>query len=308
MHFILENLCNLLLIFRSLSTEFMKISITVSFLAIVSLVSCSASKKKETRELITAFTQYSQSVKDTFHITVQVPKGYYRNPDKRYPVVVLLDGNFYFPMMSPVLHQYAMTDMLPPAILVGVGYRSFKIMDSLRNRDYLYPKALPSDEVKSEGGGPRFKEYLTHELLTKVDAEFRTQKENRILCGHSFGGYFVLYCLLDQLKNKSTDFKTFISASPSLWYNDFYLKNIPQELKKTDEVNNLNIFITVGSKEDSTWSVKPVNDFTGEIQKLKLKGTKCESRIYNYLEHMDVGVISFTKGLQEFLKEDNGTK
>jgi hypothetical protein len=51
--------------------------------------------------------------------------------------------------------------------------------------------------------------------------------------------------------------------------------------------------------EDSSWSVKPVKDMTAEIQKRNIKGLEFRSRIYNNLDHMDVAVLSFTKGLQE---------
>lgn len=182
-------------------------------------------------------------------------------------------------------------------ILVGVGYKSFKSMDSLRTRDYLYPKALPSDEMNVIGGGQNFLNYLTKELLPKIDSQYRTEKNNRALLGHSFGGYFVLYSLLNQLQNKTNDFKTFISASPTLWYNNFYLNQLPLHLSKNEKP--LGLFLSVGSMEDSTWSVKPVKELTTEVEKRNIKGLEFKSRIYNHLDHMDVAILSFTKGLQE---------
>ena len=61
----------------------------------------------------------------------------------------------------------------------------------------------------------------------------------------------------------------------------------------------LGIFISVGNLEDSIWSVNPLRDLADEIQKRNLQGIEFESRIYNHLDHMDVAVLSFTKGLQE---------
>ena len=51
--------------------------------------------------------------------------------------------------------------------------------------------------------------------------------------------------------------------------------------------------------EDSIWSVNPVKNLTTEIQKRNPKGLRFKSRIYSHLDHMDVAVLSFTKGLQE---------
>jgi predicted alpha/beta superfamily hydrolase len=246
------------------------------------------------------FTQYSRFVNDTFHIQLQVPRDYYSKPDKKYPVVVLLDGNFYYPIMSSIVRQYEIAGLLPPVILVGVGYKSFIIMDSLRVRDYLFPKALPSDELESDGGGLNFYNYLTRELLPKVDGDYRAESANRTLLGHSFGGYFALYSLFHQATTNSNEFRNFISASPSLWYNNFYLNQLPEQLAKAERP--VGLFLSVGEMEDSTWSVKPLADVTREIGKRKIKGLEFNSRIYNHLEHMDVAILTFTKGLQEMVK------
>jgi predicted alpha/beta superfamily hydrolase len=272
-------------------------------LIFIFLLSCSSKDIKKNNGLSATFVQYSEFVKDTFYIDIQLPTEYFTKPEKKYPAVILLDGNFYFPMFSSIVHQYEAAGLLKPVVLISVGYKSFKTMDSLRTRDYLYPKALPSDELGAIGGGQRFKEYITKELLPKIDAEFKTEKETRSLLGHSFGGYFVLYSLLDQLKNDTNDFKTFISASPALWYNDFYLARISEELKKKKDTG-LNVFLSVGAMEDSAWSVKPVKDLSAEIEATAIGEINFHSRIYTHLDHMDVGLLSFTKGLQDFLNEE----
>ena len=265
------------------------------------LLSCSDKEHSDDRnDIQIKYTHYSGFVKDTFHIQLQVPKDYYSKPDMKYPVVILLDGNFYFPIMSSIVQQYEIAGLLPPVILVGVGYKSFKVMDSLRVRDYLFPKALPSDELESDGGGLNFCNYLTRELLPKIDEDLRTESTNRTLLGHSFGGYFTLYSLFHQTTSNTNEFQNFISASPSLWYNNFYLNQLPDQLAKTER--QIGLFMSVGEMEDSTWSVKPLTDITREIEKRKIKGLEFTSRIYNHLEHMDVAILTFTKGLQEVFK------
>jgi predicted alpha/beta superfamily hydrolase len=167
----------------------------------------------------------------------------------------------------------------------------------------LYPKALPSHELNAPGGGQKFLSFLTNKLLPIIDSEFRTNKENRSLLGHSFGGYFVLYSALNQIENKTRDIKTFISASPTLWYNDFYLNRITGAINKNNP-DTLNLFLSVGALEDSTWAVKLVKVLTEKIENAKNKIIKLQSRIFNHLDHMDVAVLSFTKGLQEFTKKE----
>ncbi len=267
------------------------------FVIIFTACTSADNNKKEASDLQQQFSQYSTFVKDTFYIDVQIPKEYSDNPDKKYPTLVLIDGNFFFPMMSSIAHQYETTALLDPLIVVAIGYKTFRLMDSLRVRDYLFPEAIPSDEINASGGGQHFHDYITKELLPKIDADYRTDIADRTLLGHSFGGYFTLYSLLHQTNTQSNDFKYFVSASPTLWYNDFYLNKLPGLLANNDK--ELGLFLSVGELEDSTWSVKPVKDLTAALQNEKIKGLEFKSRIFSYLDHMDVALLSFTKGLQE---------
>ena len=60
---------------------------------------------------------------------------------------------------------------------------------------------------------------------------------------------------------------------PTLWYNNFYLNQLPQLLDKSSEqLEQTGIFISVGNMEDSIWSVNPLKDLTNEIQKRNLEG------------------------------------
>ncbi|MBB6325844.1 hypothetical protein FHS59_001459 [Algoriphagus iocasae] len=263
---------------------------------IILLTACSTVESKKDRFDL-HFNQYSEYVRDTFYIDVQLPIEYVENPDKKYPTLVFVDGNFYFPTMSAILHQYEKTGLLEPFIAVGIGYKSFKAMDSLRMRDYLFPKALPSDELEAPGGGQNFYDFITKELLPRIDLDFRTDTTDRTLMGHSFGGYFVLYSLLHQSAVQANDFKNFVSASPTLWYNDFYLNKLPEQLSKNQK--NIGLYLSVGGLEDSTWSVNPVKSLTMKLQNKPVKGLDFKSRVFNHLDHMDVALLTFTKGLQE---------
>lgn len=271
-------------------------------LTIVIFTGCSQQSIEKSDNSITTYRQYSEFVKDTFYISIQVPLEYEEQTERRYPTVVLLDGNFYFPMMSAALHQYETARLLPPMILVSIGYNSFKTMDSLRSRDYLFPAPLPSDELKTAGGGENFKRYIVEELLPKIDEDFRTRREDRTLLGHSFGGYFALYTLLSQVEEKSRTFRNFVSASPTLWYNDYYLNNLVEVLKKRREKNVLNVFLSAGELEDSTWTVGPVRKLNYDLVERNIDAVDLQIRIYSQLDHMDVGMLSFTKGLQQFYR------
>ncbi len=264
------------------------------------ITACSniAHYQKPKIDLNSEFRMYSKEIKDSFYISVQVPLEYNEQSKMRYPVVVLTDGNFYTPMLGPILHQYEKGGLLPPLILVSIGYKTFRQMDSLRVRDYLFPASIPSDEMKAIGGGRKFYHFMTQEVLPKIDLSYRSDTNKRTLLGHSFGGYFSLLALSEQVGNKRNDFAGFVAASPTLWYNDFYLSRLPKELNKPSIKDTLNIFLSVGEKEEPKWSVQPVKDFTKQLSDTHIKNVKYDLEIYSHLDHMDVGIISFIRGLE----------
>lgn len=283
----------------------MKIIPPLLFIVFLTLSACFNPEKKDTNSnsLDKEFPIYSSAVNDSFYISVQLPEDYYNNNSTdKFPAVYVLDANFHFPMLASVVRQYEKGGLLPPIILVGIGYKSFKLMDSLRVRDYMYPAALPSDEMNAVGGGKNFDNFLSNQLIPYIDSNYNTQKTNRSLLGHSFGGYFSLFALLNQIDNNETVFTNFASASPSLWYNNFYLNRLTEKLNNRNKRDTLKIFMTVGGLEDSTWNIAPVRKLGNDILNSNVNDIKFQYKVYSNLEHMDVATITFIKALQAFYK------
>lgn len=277
-------------------TKILAIGILLSSYGCQSTTKSSAARADENDN----FTLFSTAVKDSFYIQTQVPIEYKDSTTKRYPVVVVLDANFHFPMLAASVRQYEKAGLLPPLMLVGIGYKSVKAMDSLRTRDYLYPAALASDEMKTIGGGEHFRQFIINELLPSVDSTFRTKKQNRSLLGHSFGGYFTLYSLLAQTTDKRGEFNNFIAASPSLWYHDFYLNQLPETLATSTQKDTTHIFMSVGGAENPVWDIKPVISLTDKLKRNNLLVVR--GGVYPQLDHMDTGQLSFLKALQAFYR------
>ncbi len=246
----------------------------------------------------TTFECHSVAVDDTFTVSVQLPREYETYPDKSYPMALLVDGDFYFPTMAPMVRQYEMTGLLPPIILVAIGYGDFQKMDSLRVRDFLHPKSLASDEIAAPGGGLDFYRFIADELLPRLERNFRVDTAQRTLMGHSFGGYFALYAALQQAKEGAHIFSNIISASPTLWYHDFYLYRLPEELMQHLVTGPLNIVLTAGSLEDNDWVINPIYKLTMAFKNQNIENLYLDAFIYNFLDHMDTGQLSFVKGLQ----------
>jgi hypothetical protein len=115
-----------------------------------------------------------------------------------------------------------------------------------------------------------------------------------------------MLALLQQTKEKTNYSSGFVSASPSLWYNNFYLKQLHEKLMQSASKDSLNILLTVGEVEEYKWSVKPVKEFSKQFYDIKPNNVEFNTQVYSHLDHMDVGLISFTKGLQRFYNKPQG--
>ncbi|ATL49304.1 hypothetical protein COR50_20170 [Chitinophaga caeni] len=248
---------------------------------------------------------YSESVKDSFSIFISLPEGYADN--NQYPVVYILDANLYFDIFSTIVKKYSEVGLLPPAILVGIGYKDFPMMDSLRCRDYTYPLAIPEYEMSVSGKADKFLSFIRNELVPEIDTKYHVDKNKRVLMGHSLGGYFTLYALQQQLSSRDNLFGGYIAASPSLHYNHYYLLDAFEKLSKQDS-NPAKVYTTFGgledgeSTEDSTM-LKTDESLSALSKSLKGKeGIEYKGEVFSNLDHMDTQLPSFVKGMQWVLQ------
>lgn len=132
---------------------------------------------------------------------------------KKYPILILLDGNVHFHSISGMVNYRSSgnTDKreIPEMIVVGV-------LNVNRERDFTPDKIITKRENKT-GGGDIFLAFLEKELIPKIEKEYRTIPY-RILVGHSLGGLITIYAYMQE----RTPFNSFISIDPSFgtWDNN----------------------------------------------------------------------------------------
>lgn len=252
-------------------------------------------------------TLYASAVKDSFYIYVRLPKGYDAKSKERYPVVYLLDANFLYNMVVATTNKYAEVGLLPPLILVGIGYKNMELMDSLRDRDYTFPPGLPTDSMPQSGGGKAFSSFIENQLVPYIDKEYNTETNNRTIMGHSFGGYFVAYTLLQSLQQKQAVFHNYVAASPSLEYHKGYLTQEFSKIIDTKITDTMYFYTTYGGLEGieenrlkNTENNEPdqFGVYSQQLQQIKPTQLIVKSDIYSNFYHMDTAVPSCIKGLQ----------
>jgi predicted alpha/beta superfamily hydrolase len=220
----------------------------------------------------------SQNVNDSFYIFISVPKNYAKS--KRYPTIYLLDANVYFDLLKDNSQT----------IMVGIGYQNAFIADSLRERDYTFPRALTMDSMRLSGGAPQFLKFVEQELIPFVDGHYTTDTTNRTLMGHSLGGYFTLYALSERWQKKNS-FHKYVAASPSLEYANDHLLNEFKKLKEETTISKT-VFITAGKEED-------LLQLPVLLDILKKTPLRIKSFVFPHMNHMETAVITFRKAIEE---------
>lgn len=134
-------------------------------------------------------------------LKIQLPRNYEKNTEKKYPVIIVLDGDYLFEPMAGNVDYYSYWDEIPEAIVVGVN------QVNTRNDDSTYDPQRFLPEKK----GAQFFEFLGIELLPFLDKTYRTSRFVAI-AGHDITSNFSNYYLFkpDPL------FHAYINLSPDL--------------------------------------------------------------------------------------------
>ena len=244
----------------------------------------------------TSFNCYSKTVKDTFKIFISLPKNYNKNKDT-YPAVYILDANVAFDMISTLMKLISNGLDCKQAIYIGIGYKDFMVMDSLRGRDYSYPY---KEGIPGSGGGKLFTAFLQNELIPLIDSAYRTKSADNTLIGHSLGGYYVMYNLLSSAVEDKPMFRNYIAGSPFV-INDQYVVDLEQKLSNQTDSLPVKLFMCSGTIGDVD-SMLIV--FTDILKKRNYKGFEFKSIVLNDFDHMDALFPTWSKGLRYILTNE----
>lgn len=158
-----------------------------------------------------SFQLPSRVLGETRVIDVTLPDGYATEAGRRYPVLVVLDGESEQEPAATVARFYATMSQLPPLIVVGVR-------NTDRARDLTTAPAAGfrvPPEVRAAGGADKFLAFVSDELIPWIDRSYRTAPM-RVLVGHSLGGLFALYTL----GQRPDLFTGYVVMEPAAWWNN----------------------------------------------------------------------------------------
>lgn len=179
---------------------------------------------------------YSKIMDYEYGVYITLPGDYIDNPDKIYPSLYIIDGNQYFVFTEEPYGSLIWGNMVKEHIAISVAYRPGQ--ENYRARDFRATERA-ADFVK----------FFQDELIPFVEDNYRTSKKDRTLFGHSLGGHFTLYMML----NAPETFENYIASAPAV--SDEIMK-FEEDYAVTHDDFPLKLFLASGENDHLTIGAK----------------------------------------------------
>ena len=148
----------------------------------------------------------------------------YDTENARYPVLIVLDGEWHFQHVSTTVDFLADAGQIPAMLVIGIP-------NTDRNGD-MDSAAAP--------GSSKFLMFITDELIPQIERDYRTHP-HRTLVGHSGAGLYTLYSMI----NAPEVFRGYLVIAPAFGDNRELPKTVAAFLEELPDLNlNADLFLT----------------------------------------------------------------
>lgn len=223
-----------------------------------------------------------------YELHILLPGGY-KNSDKKYPVVYLMDSQWDFPLVKCIYGEYYYDGFIPEMIIVGVTWGGVHPNpDSLRARDYTPTK---ESRLPQSGGADKFLSFMKNELFPFIETNYKASSENRTLMGCSLGGLITLYAWLTH-----TDmFTGYAAASPAVGWGNGVLYQYEKDFSQKKLNKPVRVYMTVGDVERGSFIFEKMADLFDDRH---YQNVNIRSKILENTEHSGTKGETFARGLQ----------
>lgn len=221
----------------------------------------------------------STVLNETRILNIYLPEGYNPSDSIKYPVIYLLDGSadedFIHIVGLVQFNTFEWVNKVPKSIVVGIANVD-------RARDFTYPSTITelNERFPTSGHSDSFISFIENELQPYIAKKYRTNQE-KTLIGQSFGGLLATEILL----KKPTLFTKYIIVSPSLWWDNGSLLNLPSTLYTEGYNQQTAIYIGVGKEGLTPTKVPRVMEVDANLlsDKINLSKSKNVRVFFDYL-------------------------
>ena len=211
---------------------------------------------------------------------IQLPRSFNRDNKTKYPLIIVMDGDHLFNMVSGTVDYLSYWGDVPENIVVGI-----KQIDS-RFKDSSVLDNINNTPITSTAN---FYDFIIQELIPYVSKNYRSS-DFIIVLGQERTANFINFFLL-----KSNPFiRGYITISPK------FSKNMKKYLVQNLSETSSNILYTVSSsKQDFETIYEDVVNFSNSLDSVKNKSLKFKSFIYDEENHYTLPTLSVPRSIRE---------
>lgn len=233
------------------------------------------------------------------------------DPSLTYQVLYVLDGNVYFASGTDMLRRQLNAGIAAPALVVGIGYPGTTIAEWVPRRSYDFTPSLSIDpeETRETGGASLFLRVIEEEIKPFIEARYNVDRARQILYGQSLGGLFVMHTLF----SKPEAFSTWISSSPSLWFNEQEVLQGEAAFAERAKAGELHVSLLLTSAGDEQYRgddpelleegnrfrmVENASELAARLGELKGENFRIERVIFDGETHDTVPFVALNRALR----------
>jgi uncharacterized protein len=212
--------------------------------------------------------------------------------DNGWIVMLCLDGDDQFADLCKARKVVAKTQVLPPLLLVGIGYGAgYGKPGNKRARDYT-PVAIP--EAQESGGADAFLEFLKDTLWPELAKRYPVRGDVRGIAGYSLGGLLALHALF----KPQPFFNRVLAASPSIWWGERAVLDAVATVQEHGMTLPARLFVSVGLK-DSHSMTGDLDLLEAQLAEHPVRGLDLRRARFPECNHFNAIAVSFRTGLAE---------
>ena len=205
-------------------------------------------------------------------LLIALPPSFGKEPDRRYPVLFVLDGQWDFPLVATLSGGLRFDEVLPELLIVGLSWGGDSPnYDALRSDDYLPTRAKGRDGVEKGGGAPRFLTFLEQSVIPLLEREYRADPQHRIIAGTSNGGLFTLYALFE----KPELFWGYVAISPNVGWDNRAVFDKERAFRAGHAALGRRLWLSSGSAEWPDYRAREL-DFFRQLKASRYTGLALE--------------------------------
>ena len=212
-------------------------------------------------------------------IEIQLPRSYEIEVDKNYPLMIVLDGDYMFNIVSGSVDYLSYWGDIPENLVVGINQIDTRFQDSSVFDNITF---TPISSTAS------FYDFIVNELIPYFSKNYRVSNF-KVIVGQERTANFANFFLL---KN-DPQIRGVISISPKI------SENMNRYLNENLSKSNSKIVYTLSSsKRDFESIFKNVSELTASLDSIENKNLRFESLIFDKENHYILPSVSVPKSIR----------